>query len=346
MTFTKGRGAQKNTGNRFAREQKAESFYEGAEADSTRTKLFMESPKTIVNKVSSPDVGMEYSVNPYQGCEHGCAYCYARNSHHYWGFGAGLEFERNIVVKKNAPRLLRQTFESKSWKGDPIALSGNTDCYQPLERKFQLTRQLLEVCWEFRNPVGIITKNRLVLRDIDLLEQLAVENLVVVNLSINAVQEEVIRKLEPRTSPYKQRLQVIEKLSQRGIPVNVLVAPVIPFINSMDMPTILRDTAQVGALKAGYIVVRLNGDVSSVFANWLDHHFPDRKKRVLNTIKALHGGQVNDSRFSTRMRGEGPWAEHFRSLFRVYKNKYFSNKTLPKLDRSKFRKKGQLKLSL
>ncbi len=338
ITSIKGRGAQKALGNKFAQFNYANHqdwSYENAEEK--KTKLFFETPKVVVNKVTSPDVPLEYSINPYQGCEHGCVYCYARNSHEYWGFDAGLGFEQNIIVKQKAPDLLRKKFNSRGWKGAPIMLSGNTDCYQPQERKFKLTQALLKVCYEFKNPVGIITKNRLVLRDIEILKALASKYLVDVVLSINSTNELLIRKLEPRTSAYKQRIATIEILAKENIPVSVLISPIIPGLNAIDIPRILKDTANAGANNSGYTVVRLNGKVGVVFEDWIKKEYPKRANKVLNQIKELHGGNLNDSRFKTRMRGEGPWSKAINEQFKLFHKKYFPNPTEFKLNSSLFK---------
>jgi len=235
----KGRGAQRNVHNRFFEQihETRDDFLEfcrkeGEVADSNKT-LYLETfPKTIVNKVTSPDVGMQYSMNPYQGCEHGCIYCYARNTHEYWGFSAGLDFERRILVKKNAPQLLEAKLKSKNWKAYPIVMSGNTDCYQPAEKKFEITRQCLEVFLKYKHPVAIISKNALVLRDLDIIKELAKDNLIRMNVSITSLSEKTRRILEPRTATIKKRLEVIKTLSDNGIPVNAMLAPIIPSINS------------------------------------------------------------------------------------------------------------------
>ncbi len=250
----KGRGAQHQVTNRFAAHsyEMRDDFLnycaaEGEEATDSKTSFIDTFPKTIVNKVSSPDVGLEFSLNPYQGCEHGCVYCYARNSHEYWGYGAGLDFEQKILVKQNAVELLEQKFRSKSWKAAPIILSGNTDCYQPVERKLEITRQLLQLFLKYKHPVGIITKNALIQRDIDILEELAKDNLIRVNLSITSLDEKVRQLLEPRTASIKRRLETIEKLSEKGIPVNVMMAPIIPSINSHEILPLVKEIAERGA---------------------------------------------------------------------------------------------------
>lgn len=289
---------------------------------------------------------MAYSLNPYQGCEHGCIYCYARNSHEYWGYSAGLDFESRIVVKHNAPALLRKFFENKNWQPAPISLSGNTDCYQPVERKMKLTRQLLEICLDFRNPVGIITKNALILRDTDLLQELAARNLVCVYTSITAVDEKLRSLLEPRTATYKGRLQVLNTLSKKGIPTGIMNAPLIPGLNDTHMYDTLKAASEAGALWAGYTIVRLNGAIASIFKDWLYKTFPDRAEKVWHQIEACHDGQVNDSRPGTRMQGEGNFAEIIRQQFRLYCRKFHLNETRFEYDLSQFRrlKGGQLEL--
>src|SRR6201987_3910263 len=241
--YFKGRGAQIKTGNKFLQSQYVTEHYEGLDQpllENPTTQIFHESPKKIVNKVTSPDIGLTYSLNPYQGCEHGCIYCYARNSHEYWGYSAGLDFERKIIVKQNVPELLEKHFSSKSWKPMPIMLSGNTDCYQPVERKLKITRSILEVCLKYKHPVGLITKNALITRDIDLLKQMAELDLVHVMVSITGTDEKMRLALEPRTSTYINRLKTVKALSNNGIPVGVMVAPIIPGLNSHEVPGVIK----------------------------------------------------------------------------------------------------------
>ncbi|MDH3651125.1 MAG: PA0069 family radical SAM protein, partial [Saprospiraceae bacterium] len=272
-------------------------------------------PKSIVNKVPSPDVGMEYSLNPYQGCEHGCVYCYARNTHPYWGYSAGLDFETKVMFKKNAPELLSKFLRHPKWEGHPIMLSGNTDCYQPIERKLEITRALLKVFWEFRHPTGIITKNSLVRRDIDLLKDLSENKLVKVAISLNTLNDTLRQKLEPRTASVQQRLKTMAFLAKEGVPVMVMIAPVIPGLNDHEIMEIVRTAALMGVSKAGYIIVRLNGDVAQIFTDWLGKNYKDRAEKVISKITACHGGQLNDSRFGTRMKGEGKIAKIIKDQF-------------------------------
>lgn len=335
----KGRGAAYNPKNRFFENQVEwdEGFEPGAD-EKVRSKYIDIHPKSIINKVPSPDVPSDFSVNPYQGCEHGCSYCYARPTHEYWGYGAGLEFESVILVKKNAPDLLREAFNKKSWKGGSLMMSGNTDCYQPAERKFEITRQMLQVCAEYNNPVGIINKNNIVLRDIDILAPMAKKNLAMVNISLNTLDESFRRKLEPRTASVEGRLRAIEELSKAEIPVNVLMAPLIPGINGHEVFALMEEVAKRGAQSAGYIILRLNGSLKEMFSIWLETHYPDRKEKVLNQVSEAHGLQVNDNRFGKRMQGEGKFVEQINQSYRLGNRKLFKINILPSLTSSLFQR--------
>lgn len=320
-SYLKGRGAQFNPHNKFSANTYVQEHIEGIddwEIENLKTTFIPGNAKSIVNKVDSPDVGMAYSLNPYQGCEHGCSYCYARNTHEYWGFSAGLDFERKIIVKKEAPELFRKFLERKGWDASTISLSGNTDCYQPAERKFKITRQLLEIALTYKQPIGMITKNALVLRDLDILQEMTRLNLCTVFISINSLNEELRLKMEPRTATAKQRLKVVEQLSAAGIPVGVMVAPLIPGLSDHEIPSILKTVANCGAERAGYTIVRLNGAVSPIFEDWLRSNFPDRFDKVWHMIQSCHGGKVNDSRFVDRMRGEGNIAQLISDTFKLH----------------------------
>ncbi|MBI2270747.1 MAG: PA0069 family radical SAM protein [Bacteroidetes bacterium] len=276
--YFKGRGAQFNTTNRFLKQEYAQEHIEAIDEpllSNSKTQVFYEYPKNIVNRVKSPDTYSIYSMNPYQGCEHGCIYCYARNTHEYWGYSAGLDFERKIIAKPDAAKVLTKQLMNKNWEVQPIMFSGNTDCYQPLERKLKITRSMLEVLLEFRHPVGMITKNTLILRDIDLLGELAKLRLVHVMVSITSLNEELRLAMEPRTTTAKQRLKVIEELSKAGIPAGVMTAPIIPGLNSHEMPAIIEAAADHGAVNAGYTMVRLNGSIGTIFKDWIYKSFPD-----------------------------------------------------------------------
>ncbi len=347
--FEKGRGAQFNPKNRFL---KGEYVQEHAEAiddwehEKRHTEYILDESKTLVNKVTSPDVGMMYSANPYQGCEHGCVYCYARNSHEYWGYSAGIDFESRIVVKKNAPALLRKFFEAKTWEPATISLSGNTDCYQPIERRMKITRALLEICLEYRNPVGIITKNALVLRDLDIIKELASMNLVRVFTSITSLDEGLRQVMEPRTASYKSRLKVLETLSKEGVPTGIMNAPLIPGLNDMHMHDVLKSASDAGAKWAGYTLVRLNGAIGDIFKDWLYKAFPDRADKVWHQICECHDGQVSDSRWGNRIVGDGKYAELIRDQFKLYCRKYNFNEDRSELNTTLFRRLKNKQLSL
>jgi DNA repair photolyase len=348
--YLKGRGAQYRSHNPYDKLHVVQEHWEGLDEPlldgKVPTQVFIEHPRNIVNKVNSDDVGMLYSLNPYQGCEHGCIYCYARNSHQYWGYSAGLDFESKIMVKPDAPRLLREFLDKRSWQCTPIGLSGNTDCYQPLESKYRITRQLLEVFLEYRNPVGIITKNKLILRDVDVLKQLAEKNLVHVMITVTSLNEDLRLKMEPRTAAYAQRLKVIEALAKANIPVGVMIAPIIPGLNSHEIPVVMKAAADAGAQMAGYTVVRLNGSIQELFRDWLQKNYPDRFNKVWKQIAELHAGKVNDSVFGRRMRGEGVVADSISRLFKMSKHKYMTTTKSFALNTSEFCRppKGQLPL--
>lgn len=338
--YLKGRGAQLNTANRYLKGHTDRIHPEGIDDwdsyDAGTTHIIGKS-KSIVNKVDSPDVGMWYSLNPYQGCEHGCIYCYARNSHEYWGFSAGLDFEQKIIVKQDAPQLFRKFLARKSWDATPVSLSGNTDCYQPAERKFKLTRQLLEIALDYRQPIGMITKNALILRDLDLLQEMAKYNLVMVYVSITTLDDKLRLKMEPRTTTARLRLRIMETLSKAGLPVGVMTAPIIPALNSHEIPALLKAAALNGAKGAGYTVVRLNGAIHDIFKDWLRKNFPDRFDKVWHQIEACHSGKVNDSRFGTRMQGEGNFAEMLKRTFALHCRRNRLNEEPVLLNRDLFR---------
>lgn len=341
----KGRGAQHNPHNRFLAHEfewedefKNHCHAEGENHEKHHTKYIKVFPKTIINKVESPDIGPAYSMNPYQGCEHGCIYCYARNSHEYWGYSGGKDFEEKILVKPNAPELLEKKLKSKNWIPEPVMLSGNTDCYQPIERKLEITRSLLKVFLKYKHPVGIITKNSLILRDLDLLKELASQNLAMVNLSITSLKEETRRTLEPRTASIKQRLQTVKILSSNGIPINVMMAPIIPSINDHEILPLVKKVSELGASSVNYTVVRLNGVIGEVFETWIRKAHPERADRVLNQIADCHGGTLNDSRFGTRIKGEGNYAKNIADTFKVARNKFLKGRFIPPLDVEAYKK--------
>lgn len=300
--------------------------------------------KQALSKNDSPDLPLNYSVNPYQGCEHGCIYCYARNSHQYWGYDSGLGFETNILVKKGIVRQLKQAFEKRGYVPQTIMLSGNTDCYQPAEKQFKLTRGILELCLEYRHPISIITKNALIFRDMDVLNALASSKLVHVYFSINHLDPRLKNLLEPRTAIASKKLEVIRQFSDAGIPCGVMVAPIIPGINMGDISQIIKKSAEAGALSAGYTVVRLNGQIREVFEDWLQTHFPDRSAKVMHQVESLHGGKVNDTEWGRRIRGAGQLADVIHQLFSQAAKKHLSGRRMPEYDFSGFRGNGQYKL--
>ena len=324
----KGRGTQFNSKNKFDRYHYTEAEIEIRDEplhEDSKTKYIKIFPKKIVNKNTSLDIPFSYSMNPYQGCEHGCIYCYARNSHNYWGYSAGLDFERVILFKENAPELLDKELSNKNWKASPIMLSGNTDCYQPLERIKGITRRILKILIKHKHPVSIITKNTLIQRDMDLLKELATVNLVTVNFSITTLDDKLRRVLEPRTASAKKKLDAITLLSQNNIPVTVMMAPIIPSLNDYEIPSLLKRVSEAGAQRAGYTIIRLNEALGDLFTDWVHTYFPDRAEKILNQIKEIHGGALNASAFGSRMRGQGRFSEHIKQLFYLSHRKYFSN---------------------
>ncbi|MDQ1149445.1 MULTISPECIES: PA0069 family radical SAM protein [Sphingobacterium] len=338
--YFKGRGAQINPNNKFFVNQYVQEHVEGLDEEflgTAKTQFISTHPKSIISKSNSPDLRFERSINPYQGCEHGCIYCYARNSHEYWGFSAGLDFERKILVKHNAAQLLEQEFRKASYQPDLIMLSGNTDCYQPIERKLGITRSILELMVKYQHPVSIISKNVLMRRDFDLLRELAALNLVSVAVTINSLREEVRQKMEPRTATASARLKLIEGLTGIGVPVMLMMAPIVPGINSDEISDLIRAGADAGAITASYTIVRLNGQIGGIFKDWLYQNYPDRAEKVLHWIEACHGGKINDTDFGRRIKGDGHMAESLQHLFKLSVKKYMNNGTLPSLRRDLFR---------
>jgi len=339
----RGRGASSNPANRF------ESLSIDPDPDeqpddevpAPTTRFYRDFTRSIIAHNDSPDVGFESSVNPYRGCEHGCIYCYARPTHEYLGFSAGLDFESRIVVKEDAPELLAAELSSPGWKPQTLVMSGVTDPYQPVERRLKVTRGCLEVLARFRNPVGIITKNQLVIRDVDLLAELAAHDAAAVNISVTSIDPKLQRILEPRASSPRARLDAIARLRKAGIPVGVMVAPIIPGLTDHEVPAILQACADAGAQFAGYIVVRLPFAVAPLFERWLAEHFPDRKEKVLGRIRHLRGGgRLNDPRFNSRMRGTGIFAEQIRALFDVGRRRAGLGER-PRLSTAEFRRPNE-----
>jgi DNA repair photolyase len=339
----KGRGASSNTPNRFEKnhyeaEMKDFDAYLEEEKPLLRTEFIKDSSRTIVTENKSPDVGFRFSINPYRGCEHGCAYCYARPTHEYLGYSAGLDFESKILIKNNADQLLREKLMSRSWVPETISISGVTDCYQPVERKLKLTRSCLEVLAEFRNPVGIITKNALVTRDLDILQELNKYKAVIVYLSVTTLDEKLCSVLEPRTSRPQARLKTLETLAKAGFPVGVNVAPVIPGLTDHEMPNILKAASEVGAASAGFVPLRLPLSVAPLFVEWLEVHRPEKKDKVLSHIRSIRGGELYKSEFGSRMRGQGPYAEQLQQMFSLYTKKFGLNQKDTSLSAEHFRR--------
>jgi len=320
---SQGRGAGYNPANRFERTsyEQDEDWYDDPEEPQQRTVFIADNTKSILATNESPDLGFDVSLNPYRGCEHGCIYCYARPFHEYLGYSSGLDFETKILVKENAPELLRNALQSKSWNPRVIEMSGVTDAYQPAERRYRLTRRCLEVLLEYRNPTGIVTKNFLITRDLDILAEMAEMGLVTVLLSITTLDSGLTRVLEPRTSHPGRRLEALRRLSEAGIPTGVFVAPVIPGLTDSELPAILERARDAGASFAGFIPVKLPHSVAPLFVDWLERYYPGAKEKVLNRIRDIRGGKLHDSRFGYRMTGQGPYADHIRSLFHASCNK-------------------------
>jgi DNA repair photolyase len=311
-----------------------------------QTVFLRDTSRTIIAHNDSPDVGFEYSINPYRGCEHGCIYCYARPTHEWLGFSAGLDFETKILVKTAVPELLRAQMMDQRWTPRTLSISGVTDCYQPAERNFEVTRGCLKVLAEFRNPVGVITKNHLVTRDADLLGELASRGAAVAILSITTLDPELARRMEPRTSTPRRRLEAIRTLTAAGVPTGVMIAPVVPGLTDHEMPAILTAAVDAGARWAGYVPLRLPYAVAGLFETWLANHFPDRKDKVLNRIRSLRGGKLNDANFGSRMRGEGAWAAQLKSMFELAKRKSKLAADFPELSVAHFRRPRPQQMTL
>ncbi len=340
----KGRATAENPKSRF---HKMEFVPDETDEDfSPRTKFYNDSSKTILSENTSPDIPFNFSLNPYRGCEHGCIYCYARQYHEFLDFSAGLDFETKIMVKKNAPELLRKTLSSKNWKPQTISMSGATDCYQPCEKHFKITRKCLEVLAEFRNPVGIITKNKLITRDIDILQDLAKFDCVRAALSITTLDPKLTETLEPRTARPELRFKVVNKLAKAGIPVSVMIAPVILGLNDHEIPQIVKRSVDAGAIGVSYSILQLPYGVKELFENWLEVNLPLQKSKILNRFYSIGKGNLNNSEIFRRMSGEGVFAKQVQALFKASKIKAGLKKSDFRLSTEHFRKveKGQITL--
>ena len=347
LTPKRGRGAPANPPNRFeALSYARDPEWNDPEDPGLETQFFRDTSRSIIAYNDSPDVGFDASINPYRGCEHGCIYCFARPTHEYLGFSAGLDFESKILVKEDAPELLRRELATPGWKPQPLAISGVTDPYQPIERRLQLTRRCLEVLAEFRNPVVIITKNHLVTRDVDLLSELAHYKAARVFLSITTLDGHLARVMEPRASHPTRRLAAIKTLSLAGVPTGVLTAPVIPGLNDHELPSIIAAAARAGVQSAGYVPLRLPYGLGPLFEQWLSQHFPGRKDKVLHRIRAMRGGKLNDPNFGSRMRGEGIFAEQIGALFALACRRAGIDGRGPALSTAAFRVPSASQLSL
>lgn len=337
-----GRGAADNPPNRFER-----IHYEpepDADPAAPRTELLRDKTRSLIAYNDSPDVGFSASINPYRGCEHGCVYCYARPYHEYLGFSAGLDFESKILVKEDAPELLRRELTSSKWQPQTLALSGVTDAYQPIERRLEITRRCLQVLVEFQNPVVIVTKNALVTRDIDLLGQLAKVNGAAVFISVTTLDNDLAGIMEPRASRPGGRLTAISALHEAGIPVGIMAAPMIPGLNDHELTAIVEASAQAGARFAGFTALRLPHGLGPLFENWLTRHFPDRKEKVLGRIREMRGGKLNDPNFGSRMRGQGIIADLIENLFQAACRRAGITGRGPKLSADAFRRPGAQRL--
>ena len=329
----RGRGASFNPGNRFEKMHiedfkvdELDSFQNEPEDKKLKTIFYKDTTKSVISINKSEDLGFDYSFNPYRGCEHGCIYCYARPFHEYLGFSPGLDFESKIMVKEDAPGLLEQTFKKKNYQPKPIMFSGVTDCYQPVEWKLQLTRKALEVCLKYRNPVAIVTKNSLIMRDIDILSEMSKLNLVIVCLSITSLDRSLINRMEPKTSTPSRRLETIETLSKNGIYAGVNVAPIIPGLSDEEVPEILKEVSNRGGQFAHYTILRLPYAVKDLFVDWIRNEFPDRADKVINRIKDVREGKLNESEFGKRFIGVGKYYDTIRDLFILNCKKYGLNK--------------------
>ncbi len=341
MTFSKGRGAGSNQTGRFEKNLVEREPLDPLEESKPSTLFFTDKSRSILTRNDSPDIPFAVSVNPYRGCEHGCVYCYARPTHEYLGLSAGLDFETKVFVKKEAPLLLRKELLSPRYRPEAITFSGVTDCYQPAERRFRLTRACLEVLTAFRNPFSIITKNQGVLQDLDLIQEMAALKAAAVFITITTLDADLCAILEPRTSRPAARLETVRRLREAGVPVGVMIAPVIPSLTDHELPKILEAAAAAGAQFAAFVPLRLPHSVSDLFSEWLGQHFPDRKEKVLNRIRSLREGKLNDPDFGSRMQGKGQFAEILRAMFRRYARLYGLNKTSLELSTEHFQRPGE-----
>jgi DNA repair photolyase len=345
FTGFKGRGAADNRQSRFEALKREEDTADPAQEEAGRpeTIVTLRPARSIISRNDSPDVGFSQSINPYQGCEHGCIYCFARPTHAYLDLSPGLDFETRLFGKSNAAELLRGELSRPGYRCEVIALGVNTDAYQPIEREYRITRSLLEVLWEFRHPVGLVTKSSLIERDIDLLAPMAAQGLAHVMFSITTLDAELARKLEPRAPAPYRRLEAVRRLSEAGIPTGVLVAPTIPFLTDKDMERILEAAAEAGARQAGYVLLRLPHELKGLFKDWLDRHYPLKAGHIMSRVRDMRGGREYDATFGRRMSGEGEYAKLLQRRFEVACQRLGLNERhgVGKLDTSRFRVAGR-----
>jgi DNA repair photolyase len=354
LPILKGHGTTLNPTNRFETIHVENDFqhFEGdsdrlAEFSKVKTEYLVDASRSVIASNNSPDIGFTHSINPYRGCSHGCVYCYARPNHEFLGLSAGIDFETKIFVKPKAADLLRAELSAKSWNPTVVAISGVTDAYQPVERKLQITRGCLRVLNEFRNPVAIVTKNQLIARDADVLAEMAAWNGVHVYISVTTLDPRLTAIMEPRTSTPTNRLKAIETLAKAGVPVAVLMAPIIPGLTDHEIPAVVKAAVDAGARRVGYVPLRLPGAVSPIFQDWLEQHFPDRKQKVLNRIRDMRGGKLNDSRWGHRFRGDGIWADQIKAMMQSARRRAgIEDGKMPKLSVDHFRRPSGPQMSL
>lgn len=339
----RGRGAGLNPGNRFEDirlhvlgEHLDEVIAENPDGTRVTTRVYADRTRSVINRVDSPDLPFGWTINPYRGCEHGCIYCYARPGHEYLGMSCGLDFETRIMAKLDAAELLRQELSRPAWAGEPISISGVTDCYQPIEAKLRITRRVLEVCAEFAQPVTLVTKNRLITRDLDVLRELAAHGAVHAAVSITTLDNRLASIMEPRASSPRDRLATVRELAAAGIPTMVMVAPIIPAINESEVPSILEAAAEAGACGAGYVVLRLPHQIKALFLDWLSRHFPDRAAKVEHAIRDMRGGELYSAEFFARHKGEGPRARQIGEMFRLFTRRHGLDKRWGGLSSAEF----------
>lgn len=342
--MARGRGARSNVSGRFENTKRL-LFDDGwqtlEDQPALRTEVVEEHAKKLINKNDSPDLNFDLSINPYRGCEHGCAYCYARPAHAYVGLSPGLDFESKLFAKPNAAEVLRKELMAKKYEPSHIVLGGNTDAYQPIEKRYRITRQILEVLNEFNNPVGIVTKSALVLRDLDILQEMAAKGIVNVAVSVTSLDPKIARKMEPRAATPAKRLQALEVLTASGVPTTVMVAPVVPAVNDSEVEAILKAASAAGVKEAGYIILRLPHELKELFREWLESEFPDRAKHVYSLVKNMREGQDYDSTYGKRLKGVGPYAWSIGRRFEIMARRLGMNEIKRDLRTDLFRRPPQ-----